>query len=86
MELAAASEMSPGYRVDKQPTWHPHLARTLPCGSGLPSGGSGPAVYDAQLQGPPRAMAALFRQGVPRNAEPTRQDWDRWRDQSGVRQ
>ena len=23
MELAAASEMSPGYRVDKQPTWHP---------------------------------------------------------------
>lgn len=23
MELAAASEMSLGYRVDKQPTWHP---------------------------------------------------------------
>ena len=23
MELAAASEMSVGYRVDKQPTWHP---------------------------------------------------------------
>ena len=23
MELAAASEMSLGYRVDKRPTWHP---------------------------------------------------------------
>jgi hypothetical protein len=38
----------------------PHLARTLPNGSGLPSGGSGPAVYDAKLQGPPRAPAALL--------------------------
>ena len=43
VEPAAASEMSLGYRVDKQPTLHP-IWRALPGGSGLLSGGSGPMV------------------------------------------
>jgi len=51
MELAAAGEMSLGYRVDKQTDMAPHLARKLQGGSGLPSGGSGPAVYRSPVAG-----------------------------------
>jgi hypothetical protein len=60
MELAAASEMSPGYRVDKQPTWHPIWRARYRMAADCHPEGSGPAVYDAKLQGPPRALAALL--------------------------
>ena len=83
MELAAASEMSPGYRVDKQPTWHPiwraRYRVAVDCHPEVPVPRSTTPSCRGRL-----ARWRPCRQGVPGNAGPTRRDWDRWRDQSGV--